>query len=327
MPKKKKTTPKKNAAVRIAASSMSAENEATMVLTLYDGTRQQINGKDFLVRIFDGFQNKLFDDYRPAPTTVFRLPYRDNLQDKCTVLAVDDGYVDAGFTPVTLSLKAVAMVDLMLLQDKADFKFLSWDFLKATDNMAASFISLGSSDAEAQQHYEGLRQNKPAALASLLNLITAMKAIQLPSKTPLDYFKSILWDDSLAQDRFFGYADKSLVDQVRRAAADGEFALEPNPGLFHADATSSFKQIQFGEANVQLTFHENDVQTIDEIDCIKVEPDVDYYKDLAAHTLLEAIPNAVTHGLTDPKRVYVLRWTAGKHAGVPEFAPPYTIAV
>ena len=111
-------------------------------------------------------------------------------------------------------------------------------------------------DAEAQAHYENLQQAKPAALASLLNLTTAMKAIQLPSKTPLDYFKEILWDESLAQDRFFAYADKSIVDQVRRAAMEHEFAPEPNPGLFHPDATSSFKQIQFGEANVQLTFHE-----------------------------------------------------------------------
>ncbi len=28
-----------------------------------------------------------------------------------------------------------------------------------------------------------------------------------------------------------------------------------------------------------------------------------------------------------PKKVYVLRWIAGRHAGVPEFVPPYTIAL
>jgi hypothetical protein len=149
---------------------------------------------------------------------------------------------------------------------------------------------------------------------------------QLPSKTPLDYFKEILWDESLAQDRFFGYADASLVDQIRTAAVQGEFAPEPSPGLFHPDATSSFKQIQFGEANVQLTFHENDTKKIDGVQCIKVEPDIDDFQDLGAHALLEVIPNAITHGLTDPKKVYVLRWIAGKHAGVREFAPPYTIA-
>ena len=33
---------------------------------------------------------------------------------------------------------------------------------------------------------------------------------------------------------------------------EGEFATEPSTGPFHPDATSSFKQIQFGEANVQV---------------------------------------------------------------------------
>ncbi len=311
----------------IAARAAAPADQATMVVTLYEGTRQPIEGKDFLIRIFDGLQNQLFDKERPAPTTVFRLPYRDNLQDNCIVLASGKGYVDAGFTPVKLSLKAVASVDLMLLEDKADFKFLAWNALKAADAVVAGFISVGSSEADARANYDNVRQNRPPALASLLNLVTAMKTIQLPSKTPLDYFKEILWDESLAQDRFFGYADKSLVDQVRRAAMEGEFAPEASPGLFHPDATSSFKQIQFGEANVQLTFHEKDTKTIGGVPCIKVEPDIDYFKDLGAHTLLEVIPNSITHGLTDPKKVYVLRWIAGKHAGVPEFAPPYAIAV
>jgi hypothetical protein len=312
---------------KTAISTTGDQPVATMVVTLYDGTRQPIEGKDFLIRIFDGFQNQLFDKFKPAPTTVFHLPYRDNLQDNCTVLASGDGYVDAGFTPVKLSLKAVASVDLMLLEDNADFEFLTWDALKTADAVVSGFISIGSSEADARTHYDDLRQNKPPALASLLNLVTAMKAIQLPSQTPLDYFKEILWDESLAQDRFFGYADKSIVDQVRRAAMEGEFAPEASPGLFHPDATSSFKQVQFGEANVQLTFHEKDAKTIGGVPCIKVEPDIDYYKDLGAHTVLEVIPNSITHGLTDPKKVYVLRWIAGSHAGVPEFAPPYTIAV
>jgi hypothetical protein len=317
-----KTVPKKASVRAIPATP----NEATMVVTIYGGTREPIQKKDFLIRIFDGFQNKLFDNYKPAPTTVFHLPYRDNFQDECIVLASSDGYVDAGFNPVKLSLKAIAPVDLMLLEDKADFKFLTWAGVKAADPVIASFIAVGSSDAQAKKQYDALRENKPAALASLLNLATAMKSIQLPSKTPLDYFKQILWDDSLAQDRFFAYADKSIVDQVRRAAMEGEFAPEPGPGLFHPDATSSFKQIQFGEANVQLTFHEKDTKRIDGLDCIKIEPDIDYFKDIASHTILEVIPNSITHGLTNPKQVYVLRWIAGRHAGVPEFSPPYIIS-
>jgi hypothetical protein len=64
---------------------------------------------------------------------------------------------------------------------------------------------------------------------------------------------------------------------------------------------------------------------IDMVQCIKMEPDIDYYKDLAAHALLEVFVNGITQTLTNPRQVYVLRWIAGRHAGVPEFNPPYTI--
>ena len=302
-------------------------DKATMVVTVYDGTRRTCQGAGWLVRIFDGFQNQLYARERPQPTTEFTLPFHDNLQDNYRVLVSKDGFVGAGFSPVKLAPGTIAILDLMLLPKKANFKFQSWAGVKTSDPVVAGFISVGSSDAEAQARYDSLRQNNPPALASLLNLAAAMKAIQLPSKTPLDYFKEILWDKSLAQDRFFGYAEKSVVDQVRRAAMEGEFAPEPNPGLFHPDATSSFKQVQFGEANVQLTFHEKDTKSIGGVPCIKVEPDIDYFQDPGAHTLLEVIPNAITHGLTDPKQVYVLRWIASRHAGVPEFSPPYTIGV
>jgi hypothetical protein len=112
---------------------------------------------------------------------------------------------------------------------------------------------------------------------------------------------------------------------VKIATSKGMFAPELNPGIFHGGATSSWKQIQFGEANVQLTFHENDHMVIDGLDCIMVEPDIDYYKDLGAHAIYEVIPNAITHSLTEPAQVYVLRWIAGRQAGVPDFAPMYTI--
>jgi hypothetical protein len=229
----------KKTATRTAANRARAvpTDKATMVVTLYDGTREPIEGQDFLIRIFDGFQNQLFDDFKRAPTTVFSLPFHDNLQDNCIVVATGKGHVDAGFSPVKLSNKAVATVDLMLLEDKGDFKFQTWAAVGTNDPVVASFISVGSTATEAQTHYDTLRQTKPAALASLLNLATAMKAIQLPSKTPLDYFKEILWDESLAQDRFFGYADKSIVDQVRRAAMEGEFRPEPNPGLYRGVTT------------------------------------------------------------------------------------------
>ena len=99
-----------------------------------------------------------------------------------------------------------------------------------------------------------------------------MSQISLPQDTPLDYIKQLRWDAPYApaQDRFFAWCDIRLIDQVKNAAAAGEFAVENNPGLFHPGATSSWKQIQFGEANVQLTFHENDKTVIGGVDYVMV---------------------------------------------------------
>jgi hypothetical protein len=166
-------------------------------------------------------------------------------------------------------------------------------------------------------------ENRSAALACFFNLITAMAQIHLPVGTPVDYIRELIWDESMKQDRFFAWADRGIVDQVVRASAAGLFAPEAGSAVFHPGATRSFKQIQFGEANVQLTFHEGDTRTIDGVECIKIEPDIDYYKDLAAHALLEVCANSLTGSITDPRQVYVLRWMAGRQAGIPEFAPPY----
>jgi len=113
---------------------------------------------------------------------------------------------------------------------------------------------------------------------------------------------------------------------VKLAAAHGEFAREPGFDLFHHGATDSYKQTQFGEANLQLTFHANDTKMVDGVSCIKMEPDIDYFQDMLAHGLLEVAVNGISGSLTNPRQVYVLRWIAGRHAGVPEFNPPYVLA-
>jgi hypothetical protein len=148
----------------------------------------------------------------------------------------------------------------------------------------------------------------------------------LRKKTALDYFKEIIWDrdgcNKIAQDRFYAWADPALIDQVKLAKQQCMFI--DAPFILHPGATSSYKQVQFGEANVQLTFHENDRKEINGVNCVMVEPDIDYYKDPGAHLLLEVSVNAFG-SVTDPKTVYVLRWIAGQRAGLPEFNPQYTI--
>jgi hypothetical protein len=260
--------------------------------------------------------------------SVADLPFYDNQTDNYAVVASARGYEQAGFFPVAASPSVPAIVDIMLLRKSATFNFRDANWSKLTQNYPAyaGLLAAGAADdTEAGSRYSDLMERRPAVLACYFNLATAMSQIHLAVKTPLDYIKELIWDDTMAQDRFFAWADPAVIDQIIQAAAQGEFAPEVGTALFHSGATRSWKQVQFGEANVQLTFHENNTKVIGGTQCVMIEPDIDYYKDLAAHALLEVITNKLTDSLSDPRQVYVLRWIAGRHAGIPNFEPPYTI--
>jgi len=300
-----------------------------LMVNVFDGSRQPIaDTTRLLIRIIDGNQNRQSDGFKKGPNIAFRgLPFFDNFGDNYTVIVSADGHIDAGFTPVKLLRNAWEHLDLMLLPKDGSFNFSEarWEALQSTHPSLVALLSHGAdSEAAAKDRYGELMEERSPTLAALLNITTAIDTIHLPSGTPLDYLKELIWDQ-MAQDRFYCYADKRLIEQVERATAQGVFRPEFGSGLFHAGATRSYKQVQFGEANVQLTFHEGDTRKLDGIECVKVEPDIDYFRDIAAHALLEVIPNSVTGGRTDPRQVYVLRWIAGRHSGVPEFNPPYTI--
>jgi hypothetical protein len=297
---------------------------STLNLQIFDGTRNPWPDSDVLIRILDGNQKQVFVGDKTTSSLEFKgLPFYDNLGDNYTVIVSASGYRQAGFTPVPLSPRLTTHLDLMLVPQNPRFNFFSAPW--ATIKSRLPFLANGAINAAAEERYTNLMEERPASLAALLNITTAMGQVLLPVGTPIDYLKQVLWDDSLAQDRFFAYADSKLIDQVRLAATQGLFAPEVGPGFFHPGASASWKQVQFGEANVQLTFHEEQKAVIDGVACILVEPDIDYYKDLLAHTLLEVLPNKLTRGLTNPVEVYVLRWIAGRHAGVLEFNPPYTL--
>ena len=300
---------------------------SSLRLRIFDGSRQLFSKPaKFLVRIVDGNQTQhIWQEYTSNDLTFNGLPFYNNLFDNYTVVVSSPGCQQAGFSPVKLSAKYLTTLDLMLIPSDPGFSFVNarWPAAKSIYPFLASDVS----DAAGEARYDNLLDQTEKSLACLLNLGEAMSQIALPQNTPLDYIKQLRWDAPYApaQDRFFAWCDVALIDQVKMAAAAGKFAVEPAPGLFHPGATSSWKQIQFGEANVQLTFHENEKTVIDGVNCIMVEPDIDYYRDLGAHTIFEVVPNGLTHSLTDPTEVYVLRWIAGRTAGIPEFAPLYTI--
>ena len=295
-------------------------------LRVFDGTRRLFSSPaNFLITITDGNQKQHIRDYYPDNDIVFDLPFFDNFGDRYSVVIWAEGYRQAGFAPVLLSDSFTKTLDIMLVPNDPGFSFVDARWESAS--VEYPFLAAGVDNATGAARYEVLLDQNEKSLACLLNLSEAMSQISLAQETPLQYIKELRWDPPYApaQDRFFAWCDSRLIDQVKDAAAAGKFTVENNPGLFHPGATSSWKQIEFGEANVQLTFHENEKTVISGVDCIMVEPDIDYYQDLGAHALLEVVPNAVTHSLTDPVQVYVLRWIAGRMAGIPEFAPIYTI--
>jgi len=297
-------------------------------LRIFSGSRELFPlPAQFLVRIVDGNQKQQFWDFIKANDLTFGLPFFDNLGDNYSVMVSADGYKDAGFYPVKLSNQFVKTLDVMLVPRTPGLNFADaqWGVSKAK----YPFIGSDVGDVAGKKRYDDLLDQTPLALACFLNLAEAMSDIALPQKTPLDYIKQMRWEGSFtpARDRFFSYCDAELIHQVRAAADAGQFSEEPAPGLLHPGATHSWKQVQFGEANVQLTFHESaaDRVTIDGMDCVTLEVDIDYFRDTLAHFFLEVTVNKLTHALTDPVEVYVLRWMAGRMAGVPEFAPLYTV--
>jgi hypothetical protein len=295
------------------------------MVNLFDGTREpRPQGETTLLRVIDGNQKQVKLVHRKSPSVFFKgLPFHDNFGDDYTVIASADGFRQAGFTPAKLHPSRVTVVDLMLIPSEPSFDFsaASWDAVRTE----LPFLANGATAAKARSRYEDLMEDRPAVLAALLNLTTAMGQIFLPVGTPLDRLLRLKWDESLAQDRFFAYCDEELLSAIRTEAEQGRFEPEVGAALFHPGATASWKQVAFGEANVQFTFHEQDEITIDGTACIAVEVDIDYFRDPLAHMLLEVLPNTIGGGLTNPEAVYVLRWIASRRGGVPEFDPPYTI--
>ena len=300
--------------------------KAKIILSLYSGSRKPFStDKELILRVHNGqstdWITKTLEPIAGKTVTLI-VDFFDNFADNYAVLISCTGFKDSGYFPIAVSTIKDAFLNLMVVSSEPEFHFLKWEDIRANHPVIAKFLSLGMPQGQEAQFYSDLFQNKSKQTACLLNLATAMSQIQLADGTPLDYFRAIDWD-SLAQDRLFGYVNPALVDQVKRGAQAGTFTPEIDPSLFHGDATCSYKEVRLGEANVQLTFHENDRQVIDGETCVRLEPDIDYYKDPAAHALLEVVHNLVTHSLTEPAEVYTLRWIAGKQHGLPEFNPPY----
>lgn len=327
-PKRARAKPGLKATAEALSVAPAADLSSGLVtVTLFDGTRQRIQpGTPILLTVHDGAQNQLFRDEVNGPGIALHLPVHNNFADNYSIVAFAEGFEQAGFLPVKIGPNAPQKLDLMLLPKDGDYHFAQakWTDLLSKKPLLSRIFS-DSLTGDPGTAYGDLMEDHPDHLACMLNITTAMEQVFLPDGTPLEYLKEFDLT-ALAPDRIFGYADAKLVDQVRLAAQHGQFQTQPPIDLtLHGDATSSFKQIQFGEANLQLTFHEKNRKVINGVDCVYVEPDIDYFKDPGAHFLLEVIPNKLSQSVSSPRTVYVLRWIAGQHSGIPNFDPLYTI--
>jgi hypothetical protein len=305
---------------------------ATLDVRIFDGRRTLMpDASDVFVRVLDGNQQQHFAGKIGSAVTAFEVPFFDNAGDNYAVLASRDGYVGAGFHGIRVSRDHTEPIDLMLIPIKHRFNFAAaaWNALQQSHPSYCQILSAITGDADARWGKLIAADSPDAPLAAdVLNILTAMRDIHLRVGTPLDYLKAVDWTDAqfpLQPDRFYVWIDPDLIGEVVRAAALGQFDQETNPGFFHKGATLSYKENQLAQANVQLTFHENTKCTAAGFEsCILMEPDIDYYPDLASHGLLEVVPGFFS--LTDPRMVYVMRWIASRRAvGVQEFDPPYTI--
>ncbi len=317
---------------------MPDDQTGSILVHLVDGTRQPLpSAAKWSARIHDGRSPSewtMLDVDGSGPAELVKgLRYFDNFFDNYTVIARAKGCDDAGWTPIHISPMKPVSVDLMLLPKRGepDFAGANWDAVTRFRPRFAEILSMGGK-GDPSTRYNKLTQQSPLVAACLLNLLTAMDQITLSSrKSPLDYYWEPIWNDpqfKMAQDRFYAYVDAKLVNDVVESARMGAFSEEKNPGTWHPGATLSYKQTQFDVTNVQFTFHQGNTKTLQgpngPVDCVVVEPDIDYYKDLLGHSLLEVLPNTFTKGLTDPRGVCLLRWMACKQAGL-DFNPLFTI--
>src|SRR2546421_9198146 len=107
-----------------AKNAITEEQTATILINLYDGTRALIPADTrILLRIIDGEQRHVFNDFVKGPTIRVTVPFQDGMRDAYTVLVSADGYVQAGFQPVPVSPNLIRPVFLMLLPRKAGWNF------------------------------------------------------------------------------------------------------------------------------------------------------------------------------------------------------------
>lgn len=303
---------------------------ARLHLHLYDGARNELAlmGKPFIAwRQQFELPNEGKSRFVNANKIVLDLEVTD--KGGYAIYVALKGHEDVGLAPVPVHEGQDDVIPLMLVAREPSYQFTDahWNRLPPRSRVRRLLLGLEiGRTQEVGDRYMALMDRNPDAVACFLNIVAALALVPLQAlpglADALDYLVALDWQN-VRRDRFFAYARPEL-----EKALTAGFEPSALPGAFHPGAVASFKQTAFHEANLQFTFHGESVASAKHGRLVRVELDMDYYHDLLSHTLLEVIPNSLSFGRrkTDPRRIYVMRWIAGRTASpAQEFAPLFTL--
>jgi hypothetical protein len=307
-------------------------------VTLFNGRREKLSRqkKDVLLSVRNGNETSFHREFVHGPSVSIPTEFHNSPADNHVVLASLKHHRDSGFMPVKVAKDETTRLNLMLIERDAMFEFASFEGI-AGSHEALSALLTGSFGDQAKLQYERL-QEKPmrAPLACVMNIVEALAIVPLPGQNGgrptlahyiagLDLTPALRW---LRPDRVFAWCHADVATAVRSVPT----LFAPANKALHPGSTDSFKQFGFGEANVQITLHENDKGTLGGHPVIKVEFDIDYFRDSSSHFLLEVFPNNLKkfffgqesrESMTDPALAYALRWMAGEHAQAATQSRPF----
>ena len=319
-------------------------SKALLGVQIYDGSRRPLTKPvdQIHVTLRNGYQKVLHRRSHASPEIDFSVPFRNSLADRFTVLAWQDGAHQSGFYPIKVNPEKRRDVKLMLVPENPlyDFGRASWQALEQNAYLYGWITRSFREKDYATIAGESAETPETNKLATLLNITEAVRRIDVKGEQAgflLNDF-SRLYDPStpasipplgFTEDRIYVRVDER-VRQVISKRLDFKEASYADHHLPEngAEPVESYKQQQAGEANLQFTFYEQAPGVSERV----LELDMDYYKDKAAHLLLEVVPHKVAKvpGMgflekrTDPRRIYTLRWTADHNAGR-TFDPLYTL--
>jgi hypothetical protein len=306
-------------------------------IQLVDGSRQPVPD-DFatFVRIVNIHKRQLSSGFVTGAHAIFpNLPITEGCVERYAVFACARRHRDGTLFPVRPLPNALVEGHLMLVPENGGFRFDPLDSIDAAHPLIRRVLC--------PERYDAFRESDPRSLAALLNICTALETMPLPDPCfpgPLHFDWQPVWD-LLSPDRVWAWVDIRLVEAIRGASCLRAFAHDPRPGAHHrgiagrvGPATTSWQEVRFDLATVNLTFHEYDRRTLDltdplgetrSVDCVMVEAGINYWGDLLSLGLCDAIPSAEARTKYAPEMAYQLRWMATRQEGLPEFNPPYSI--